>query len=337
MQHAHSDALFMQRALELAALGAGKVAPNPLVGCVVVHQGQIIGEGYHQQYGGSHAEVNALHSVENQDLLAESTVYVTLEPCDHYGKTPPCSLLLVNKQVKRVVVGTIDPFAAVAGKGIARLQAAGIEVESGLLESACRWQNRRFFTQIEKKRPYIILKWAQSADGFMAPAEAGTYWISSPESKLLVHQWRAEEAAILVGAKTLINDNPALTTRLVPGSNPLRVVLHHGALAGDYEALRDAAGHVTIAYEKEKLAECIPNILHELHARNVQSILVEGGASTLQAFLQSGYFDEIRQFVSKSALQAGLAAPAIPAGVALHSVDASGSDSLFWYTHKSAL
>lgn len=337
MQHAQSDALFMQRALDLAALGAGKVAPNPLVGCVVVHDGRIIGEGYHQQYGGSHAEVHAIRAVENQALLAESTVYVTLEPCDHFGKTPPCSLLLIEKQVKRVVVGTIDPFAAVAGKGIARLQAAGIDVESGLLEAACRWQNRRFFTQIEKKRPYIILKWAQSADGFMAPAEVGPYWISSPESKLLLHQWRAEEAAILVGAKTLINDNPALTTRLVPGNNPLRLILHHGTLEGDYNALQDPEGHVTMAYDKGRLTESIPNILDQLQARKIQSVIVEGGAATLQAFLKSGYFDEIRQFVSKSELKAGLAAPAVPAGVALQSVTASGSDSLFWYTHSAAL
>lgn len=327
----------MQRALDLAALGAGKVAPNPLVGCVVVHQGNIIGEGYHQQYGGAHAEVNALRSVENEALLAESTVYVTLEPCDHYGKTPPCSLLLVEKQVQRVVVGTVDPFAAVAGKGIARLKAAGIEVDIGVLEKACRWQNRRFFTQIEKKRPYIILKWAQSADGFMAPAEVGPYWISSHESKLLVHQWRAEEAAILVGARTLINDNPALTTRLVPGNNPMRLVLHHGSMHGDFEALRDEEAHVKIPYEQGKMTECIPNILDQLQTRNIQSVLVEGGAATLQAFLRSGYFDEIRQFVSNSALKVGLSAPVVPAGAALQSVAASGSDSLFWYTHSSDL
>lgn len=327
----------MQRALELAALGMGRVAPNPLVGCVVVHQNRIIGEGYHQQYGGPHAEVNALQSVQETHLLPESTVYVTLEPCDHYGKTPPCSLLLLEKQVKRVVVGTVDPFAAVAGKGIARLQAAGLEVQVGVLEQACRWQNRRFFTQIEKNRPYIILKWAQSADGYLAPAQPGPYWLSSPESKQLVHQWRAQEAAILVGAQTVVADNPALTTRLVPGNHPLRVVLHSRKLEKYHQVFNDEAASLCIAYEAGKLTKSIPDILGQLHEKKVQSVLVEGGAHTLTAFLQSGLFDELRVFTSTAVLGAGLAAPAIPAGALLKEHISSGTDQLHCYFSPQAL
>lgn len=326
----------MQRALELAALGMGKVAPNPLVGCVVVHQNRIIGEGYHQQYGGPHAEVHALQSVQETHLLPESTVYVTLEPCDHYGKTPPCSLLLLEKQVKRVVVGTVDPFAAVAGKGIARLQAAGIEVQVGILEQACRWQNRRFFTQVEKKRPYIILKWAQSADGYMAPAQPGPYWLSSPESKQLVHQWRAQEAAILVGAQTVVADNPALTTRLVPGNHPMRVVVHSRKLEKHFQVFNDEAASLCIAYEAGKLTKSIPDILGQLHDKKLQSVLVEGGAHTLAAFLQSGFFDELRVFTSAAVLGAGLAAPAIPAGALLREHISSGTDQLHCYISPQA-
>lgn len=326
----------MQRALELAALGAGRVAPNPLVGCVVVHNNRIIGEGYHQQFGSAHAEVNAIHAVQETELLSESTVYVTLEPCDHHGKTPPCSLMLLEKRVKRVVVGTVDPFAAVAGKGIERLRAAGIQVDVGVLEAACRWQNRRFFTQVEKKRPYLILKWAQSADGYMAPAEPGAYWLSSPESKQLVHAWRAEEAAILVGAQTVIADNPALTTRLVPGNHPLRVILHSRPLEGNFQVFDDAAPHLCLAYEAGQLHKSIPSILAQLHKRNVQSVLIEGGASTLQAFLQSGYFDELRVFTSNRALGAGLAAPAIPAGALLNQQLTSGTDHLHCYLPPKA-
>lgn len=327
----------MQRALELAALGMGRVAPNPLVGCVVVHQNRIIGEGYHQQYGGPHAEVHALQSVQEPHLLSESTIYVTLEPCDHYGKTPPCSLLLLEKQVKRVVVGTVDPFDSVAGKGIARLQAAGIEVQVGVLEQACRWQNRRFFTQIEKNRPYIILKWAQSADGYLAPAQPGPYWLSSPESKQLVHHWRAQEAAILVGAQTVVADNPALTTRLVPGNNPLRVVLHSRKLEKHYEVFNDEAASLCIAYEQGKLTKSIPDILGQLHEKKVQSVLVEGGAHTLTAFLQRGLFDELRVFTSTAVLGAGLAAPAIPAGALLKEHISSGTDQIHCYFSPKAL
>lgn len=326
-----TDEIFMQRAIELARLGTGYVAPNPRVGCVVVHNNQIIGEGWHRQYGQAHAEVNAIASVQNKELLPESTVYVTLEPCAHYGKTPPCSLLLVESKVKRVVIGTLDPFALVAGKGLAQLEAAGIETCVGVLQAECVHLNRRFFTFLAEKRPYIILKWAQSADGFMAPAGNAAYWISSNESRLLTHRWRASEAAILVGAQTVLADDPALTTRLVDGPNPLRLILTHAPLPAHYRLFDGQTPTEQLFYEKAQLANSIPKILSNLYERNVQSILVEGGAATLQAFLDSGCWDEIRRFTSPQLLVAGLKAPSLPASAALVKEEVVGGDSLSYF------
>lgn len=306
------DQIFMQRALELAAKGAGHVAPNPLVGCVVVHEGKIIGEGWHQNFGGPHAEVHAIQSVSNQALLTSSTLYVTLEPCAHHGKTPPCSTLIIAKGIPRVVIGTIDPFAAVAGKGIAMLKAAGCSVELGVLESACRWLNRRFFRFHEQKRPYVILKWAQSKDGFMAPAKSAPYWISTAASKLLSHQWRSEESAILVGAGTVLADDPALTTRLVDGPNPRRIVLEVQPLSTTYKVFDSQAPTLRYTMQPGDWSAQIPSLLSHLHAKQLNGVIVEGGAKTLQAFLQSGYWDEIRVFIAPVQLKAGLAAPALP-------------------------
>ncbi|WP_421827017.1 bifunctional diaminohydroxyphosphoribosylaminopyrimidine deaminase/5-amino-6-(5-phosphoribosylamino)uracil reductase RibD [Larkinella sp.] len=215
----------MSRALELAKLGRGRVSPNPMVGCVIVHNQRIIGEGWHRQYGGPHAEVNAVRSVSDESLLPESTVYVTLEPCSHFGKTPPCADLLIAKGVKKVIVCNDDPNPLVAGKGLAKLQAAGIEVETGLLAEQGRELNRRFFTFIEQQRPYLILKWAETADGFMAPADFRPIPISSPLSRQLVHKWRTEEDAIMVGTNTARHDNPQLNVRLWSGRNPVRIVI----------------------------------------------------------------------------------------------------------------
>lgn len=306
------DQIFMQRALELAAKGAGHVAPNPLVGCVVVHEGKIIGEGWHQNFGGPHAEVHAIQSVSNQALLTSSTLYVTLEPCAHHGKTPPCSTLIIAKGIPRVVIGTIDPFAAVAGKGIAMLKAAGCSVELGVLESACRWLNRRFFRFHEQKRPYVILKWAQSKDGFMAPAKSAPYWISTAASKLLSHQWRSEESAILVGAGTVLADDPALTTRLVDGPNPRRILLEVQPLSTTYKVFDSQAPTLRYTMQPGDWSAQIPSLLSHLHAKQLNGVIVEGGAKTLQAFLQSGYWDEIRVFIAPVQLKAGLAAPALP-------------------------
>ncbi|MFI5142155.1 MAG: bifunctional diaminohydroxyphosphoribosylaminopyrimidine deaminase/5-amino-6-(5-phosphoribosylamino)uracil reductase RibD, partial [Bacteroidia bacterium] len=219
---------YMQRCLELAEKGLGNVASNPMVGCVIVHNNVIIGEGYHQKYGEAHAEVNAIASVVNKNLLAESTVFVSLEPCSHHGKTPPCSDLLIEHKVKRVVIACLDTNPLVAGKGIAKLRNAGIELFTGVLEKEARELNKRFFTYHEKKRPYIILKWAQTKDGFISklpPFIREENWITNNESKKLVHTWRAQEQAILVGTTTALLDNPALTVRLTEGKSPIRILI----------------------------------------------------------------------------------------------------------------
>ena len=220
---------FMQRCLELAAIGSGYVAPNPMVGCVIVANDLIIGEGYHRIFGGPHAEVNAFDEVENEDLLSSATLYVSLEPCSHFGKTPPCVDLIISKKIQRVVIGCRDSNPAVSGKGIDRLKRAGIEVIEGVLENECRWLNKRFFTFHERQRPYIVLKWAQTQDGYIdrirGEASSGINWVTSETTKSLVHKWRSEEQSILVGRNTIINDNPSLTVREYDGRNPIRIVI----------------------------------------------------------------------------------------------------------------
>ena len=215
--------IYMHRALELARNGAGKVSPNPMVGCVIVHNGTIIGEGWHQQFGGPHAEPNAIAAVNNQELLKDATLYVTLEPCAHFGKTPPCAHLIIEKQIPRVVVCNLDPNPLVAGKGIKLLKDAGIEVKTGILAQEGAFLNRRFFTYINHKRPFIILKWAETADGFVARENYDSKWISNALSRKLVHKWRTEEDAILVGKNTALYDNPQLTSRDWEGKNPISV------------------------------------------------------------------------------------------------------------------
>jgi diaminohydroxyphosphoribosylaminopyrimidine deaminase/5-amino-6-(5-phosphoribosylamino)uracil reductase len=222
--------IYMQRCLELAALGMGRVSPNPMVGAVIVHEDSIIGEGYHQQYGQAHAEVNAINQVIEKhsnyaDLLKNAAIYVSLEPCAHYGKTPPCADLIIKHQIPTVIVGCRDPFEQVDGKGIEKLRGAGIKVITGVLEEECKWLNRRFFTRVQKHRPYIILKWAQTADGFFAPDDNSQLWITGTESRKLVHQWRGEEDAVLVGKNTVAIDNPQLNVRYGKGRSPKRVVI----------------------------------------------------------------------------------------------------------------
>lgn len=302
----------MRRALELAALGTGAVAPNPLVGCVLVHDGDIIGEGWHQRYGEAHAEVNAIAAVQNPSLLPNATLYVTLEPCAHFGKTPPCSLLIIEKGIKKVVIANTDPFPAVAGKGIGRLRAADCEVITGVLEHEGRQLNRRFFTFQEQKRPFIILKWAQSADGFMAPAGPSKYWISSKESKILTHRWRAAESGIMVGAGTVLADDPALTTRLVVGPNPHRFVVEHPPfLSTDWQVFDAAAPTTRLVVTKGLLTQQLPQLLEQVYQQGIQSLLVEGGQQLLQAFLEAGLWDEIRLFKAPHELGQGLSAPII--------------------------
>jgi diaminohydroxyphosphoribosylaminopyrimidine deaminase/5-amino-6-(5-phosphoribosylamino)uracil reductase len=321
----HSD--FMKRALELAALGSGYVAPNPLVGCVIVRHGKIIGEGYHALYGGPHAEVNAIASVENPEFLRESTLYVTLEPCAHYGKTPPCANLIIQKGIPRVVIGCRDPFSEVNGKGIEQLMKNGVEVILDVLKEECLWLNRRFFTFHEKHRPYVVLKWAQSADGFMDVSRdnnvQGSFMISDPDTQVQVHRWRAEEAAILIGKNTLFNDNPSLTVRRVEGKNPLRVVLSAEAIdIGNLQLSNDEAPTVVVNNHDDYTVGSVyywscgdvhnpKNVLNRLHREGVLSVLIEGGAHVLQSFIDAGLWDEARIISGSIELHSGLKAPSI--------------------------
>lgn len=316
----------MKRALSLAKLGLGKVAPNPMVGCVIVCNDKIIGEGYHKVFGGPHAEVNAIQLVKDQSLLTESTAFVTLEPCAHFGKTPPCADLLIKSGVKKVVIGTRDSNPLVAGKGIEKLQKAGIEVVENIMEKECRQLNRRFFTFHEKSRPYVILKWAQTLDGYLdkqrSPDEIGINWISGPETKSLVHKWRSEEQAILVGRNTIMNDNPSLTVRDYSGKNPIRVVIDSQLTIGNLKnVFSDDAETLVfnrIKNEKQATIEWIKiqetstdNILKELFKRGIQSILVEGGSRTLQYFIIDNVWDEARIIVGDLQFGAGIKAPII--------------------------
>lgn len=317
------DQLFMQRALELAEWGRGFVSPNPMVGCVIVHQGKIIGEGYHQTYGAAHAEVNAILSVDNQELLKESTAYVTLEPCAHWGKTPPCANLLVEKGLKKVVIAAVDSNPLVGGKGIEILKNAGIKVETGVLEKEARWQNRRFFTQIEKQRPYVILKWAQTLDGFVARENFDSKWISNTQSRQLVHKWRAEEDAILVGKNTALHDNPSLNVRDWIGKDPVRIVLDSNLRLPSDLHLFDGS-IPTICYNSIK-NEILNNLefvnlghdfsvkamLSDLNHRKIQSLLIEGGSLILQKFIQAEVWDEARVFTSKTTFERGISAPVL--------------------------
>tara|TARA_R110000796_G_scaffold96719_1_gene202621 strand:+ start:4074 stop:5102 length:1029 start_codon:yes stop_codon:yes gene_type:complete len=314
---------WMQRALDLAEMGRGHVSPNPMVGCVIVHNDKIIGEGYHQKYGGPHAEVNAINSVTAPNLLPESTCYVTLEPCAHFGKTPPCADLLVAKKVKRVVIASMDTNPLVGGKGVQKLKDAGVEVSTGVLEQQARNLNRRFFTMIEKKRPYILLKWAQTADGFIARNNFDSKWISSEQSRMMVHQWRAEEDAILVGTNTALHDNPKLDVRDWHGESPLRLVIDKNLrLPTDFNLFDRSLP--TIVYNLKKAEESenlnwvkigekdfLQNMLADLHERKVQSVLVEGGSFLLNSLMALGLWDEARVFECPALFNEGIMAPSL--------------------------
>lgn len=333
---------YMQRALELAALGIGKVSPNPMVGCVVVHDNSIIGEGYHKAYGGLHAEANALESIQDKSLLKESTVFVTLEPCAHFGKTPPCADLLIQNQVKSLIIATADANPLVGGKGIERLKAAGIAVETGLLENESRKLNKRFFTFMERKRPYVILKWAETADGFIARGNFDSKWISSDYSRRLVHKWRTEEDAILVGANTAHYDNPQLTARDWPGKNPMRLVIDrnlrlssalylfdHSTSTICYNLLRNAEEE-NLLFVKLEQDFFLQQLLQDLYHRKTLSVLVEGGASVLNAFLEQELWDEVRIFKADSTFGTGIEAPIVK-GKMINEEKLPEGDSLWIY------
>lgn len=317
------DNRYMLRALELAENGLGQVAPNPMVGCVIVHGGKIIGEGWHQRYGEGHAEVNAVKSVTNKKLLSESTVYVSLEPCSHWGKTPPCSNLLIEHKVKEVVVCNTDSNPLVSGGGLQRLKEAGVTVRWGVLEEEGRWLNRRFFTFMEKKRPYIILKWAQTADGLMARSNYDSKWISSPFARKLVHRWRAEEPAIMVGRQTVEYDNPQLNVRDWPvdGRDPLRIIIDRQLqLKGDFKVfdgrqpticynLVKSQAQENLTYAQLNEESFLRELMHDLHQRGIQSVMVEGGAKLLERLMEEELWDEARIFTAAKTFGEGYYAP----------------------------
>lgn len=341
-----SDELYMRRALELATLGQGRVSPNPMVGCVIVHHNQIVGEGWHRKYGDWHAEVNAVNDVTDQSLLRESTVYVTLEPCSHHGKTPPCADLLVQHQVKRVVICNVDTNPLVGGQGIAKLREAGIAVQTGVMATEGRWLNRRFFTFIEQNRPYIILKWAETADGFIARKNQDSKWISSPLSRMLVHRWRAEETAIMVGTNTALHDNPQLNVRDWSGNNPLRIVVDLSLrLPGSlrlfdgrqpticYNLLKNDQRNNLQFVQVQTRDTLLTEIIQDLYARKIQSLIVEGGSALLNSFIAQQWWDEIRLFKSPQTFGSGIAAPVFQGN--LLNVNEVTGDRLFCYAPVS--
>ena len=320
------DKLYMQRCIDLALLGIGEVGSNPMVGAVIVLDDVIIGEGYHQKFGEAHAEVNAINAVKDKSLLNKATIYVSLEPCSHFGKTPPCADLLINSNFKKVVIGCQDTFSEVSGRGIEKLKAAKIDVVLGVLEEECRDLNRRFFTFHEQKRPYVILKWAQTKDGFLDRLRDDDTnkinWISSKETKTLVHKWRSEESSILVGKNTILNDNPTLTVRELTGKNPIRIILDsHLSLSLNFNVFNKDAETVVLNLEKEEIIEGlkfkkilnfdIDSILKALYDLNIQSVFVEGGAQTLQSFISSNLWDEVRVIVGNTTFKEGLKAPVL--------------------------
>ena len=315
---------FMQRALQLARLGAGAVSPNPMVGCVIVHDNKIIGEGYHQKYGQAHAEVNAINAVLDKSILSKSTVYVTLEPCSHFGKTPPCADLLIKHQVKEVIICNNDPNPLVAGQGIEKLRQAGIEVRFGVLQEEGRELNKRFFTYLEKKRPYIILKWAESMDGFIAKKNYEAFQISNVLSRRFVHKMRSEEDAIMVGTNTTKYDNPTLNTRFWTGKNSSRILidkdlslpksLHifdNSQATICYNLLNDDILDNTILVKIPTNNSIEQFIIQDLYQRKIQSIIIEGGTILLQSFIDLGLWDEAFILKSKLILEDGIAAPKI--------------------------
>lgn len=310
------DQTFMQRCLQLAQNGQRNARPNPMVGAVIVCGDRIIGEGYHVRCGEGHAEVNAFASVRQEDepLLSQSTIYVSLEPCAHYGKTPPCAELIVRKGVRRCVVGCIDPFAKVSGRGVEMLREAGIEVTVGVLEKECRELNRRFFTFHEKRRPYIILKWAQSADGFIDNG-GKAFAFSTPFTRMLVHKLRSECDAILVGKTTAERENPRLDVRLWSGESPLRLVLDRN---NPFFEGTDTSSPL------------LPQLMSHLYERQVQSLLVEGGAATHQSFIDAGLWDEIRIEVSPVLVGNGTRAAKIPEDARTKKTEAIDGNRIVW-------
>lgn len=320
----------MRRCIELASLGMTSVSPNPMVGAVVVCGERIIGEGYHMKFGEAHAEVNAVKNVleshaDGQALLKRSTLYVSLEPCSHFGKTPPCADLIINSNIPRVVIGCRDPFPHVNGSGISKLKEAGVEIIEGVLENECFTLNKRFFTRIQKQRPYIVLKWAQTKDGFFAPEDRSQKWITSSSSRQLVHRWRSEEDAVLVGKNTALGDNPNLNVRYWQGKSPVRIIVDRNLeLTSDlnifdqsqdtiiFNAVKTELIGRTKYLELEDFDNLLPQLIcYQLYLMDIQSVIVEGGAAILNLFIKSGLWDEARVFTGTEYWKRGIKAPVL--------------------------
>ena len=307
---------YISRCIELGKLGIGNTYPNPAVGSCIVYNNKIIGEGYTSSFGKNHAEINAIESVKDKSQLKESTLYVTLEPCSHHGKTPPCTSEIIKNKIPRVIIGIIDPYSKVSGNGIKKLKEAGIKVTLGVLENKCKDHHKRFLTYINKKRPYIILKWAETNDGFIAPKtkdEIKPIWISNKYSRQLVHKWRSEEQCLIVGRKTISEDNPELTTRDWCGKNPTVVIISKdNNLNNNSNVLNSKAKKIIMSNEiidfKKPIANQITKILYK---RNIISAIVEGGAKTLKTFLNENIWDEIRIFKSPLNFKNGIKSPRI--------------------------
>ncbi len=322
----NNDEKYMLRCIELAKKGMGFVSPNPMVGAVIVHQNNIIGEGYHQQYGGPHAEANAIKQVKNKELLKNSTLYISLEPCSHQGQTPPCSDLIIKNHIPKVIIGCKDIFEKVNGQGIEKLKNKGIDVISGLLEKKCLELNRRFFTYHQKKRPFIILKWAQTLDGYMdknrsEKEKKGVNWITSEITQSQTHQWRADEDAILVGRYTIENDDPSLTVRAYSGKNPKRFIIDPDLkLSKDYKIFKDGnTSHLintiktdrtnTIKYFQCSKNNLLPDLINVLYIEKIQSIIIEGGKKTIESFIEQDLWDEVRVLTGNTFFEQGISAP----------------------------
>ena len=338
---------YMERCLELAALGLGNVAPNPMVGSVIVYKDKIIGEGYHKMYGMPHAEVNAIESVKNKELLKESTLYVSLEPCCHFGKTPPCTDLIIQYQIPHVVIASIDSYDAVAGKGISRLRNNRIKVEVGLMRQQAMALNKRFFTFHEKKRPYIILKWAQTADALidierLPGTPARPTWITSEKLRMLVHKWRTEEQAIMVGTITALKDNPRLNVRDWSGKQPTRIVLDENLTLSKSLNLFDNSQYTLVFNQLKNETKgrtewirtdfantaFLKNVLDILKDKGIQSIIIEGGQKLLNAFIIQDLWDEARVFQGSKFFIKGLRAPVLPHDN--FSQEIIGNELLYW-------
>lgn len=345
-----SHETYMLRCLQLAKKGIRNVYPNPMVGCVIVHKNTIIGEGYHKNYGEAHAEVNAINSVSNKSLLSESTIYVSLEPCAHFGKTPPCADLIVQYNIPHVVIGCIDTYAEVSGRGIEKLKKTGIKVTLGVLEKECLAINKRFFTFHNKKRPYIILKWAQTQDGFIdidrQQKKLTDNWITCAAAKTLVHKWRSEEHAIMIGTNTALNDNPELTVREWDGKNPIRVVLdinlrlpkhlnifNTEASTIVFNSIKNETDQHIEYVQIDQFKNIIQQCMNKLYERQINSIIIEGGALLLQSFIDVNLWDEARVFIGNKAFEKGLKAPTINSSPI--SIEMINEDEMLIFVNKS--